>query len=67
MVADLADLAACEAICAGVDGIVHLGGQAIEADWETVLQANIVGCYNLFEAARPARASSGWSSPPPTT
>ena len=50
--ADLADLAACEAICAGVDGIVHLGGQAIEADWETVLQANIIGCYNLFEAAR---------------
>ena len=52
VVADLADLAACEAMCAGIDGIVHLGGQAIEADWETVLQANIVGCYNLFEAAR---------------
>ena len=52
MVADLADLAACEAICAGVDGIVHLGGQAVEADWDTVLQANIIGCYNLFEAAR---------------
>ena len=52
MVADLGDLAACEAICAGVDGIVHLGGQAVEADWDTVLQANIIGCYNLFEAAR---------------
>ena len=52
VVADLADLTACEAMCAGIDGIVHLGGQAIEADWETVLQANIVGCYNLFEAAR---------------
>jgi uronate dehydrogenase len=52
IVADLGDLAACEAACAGVDGIVHLGGQAIEADWETVLQSNIVGCYNLFEAAR---------------
>jgi uronate dehydrogenase len=52
VVADLADLAACEAICADIDGIVHLGGQAVEADWETVLQANIVGCYNLFEAAR---------------
>lgn len=50
--ADLADMAACEAICSGIDGIVHLGGQAVEADWETVLQANIVGCYNLFEAAR---------------
>jgi uronate dehydrogenase len=52
MLADLADLAACEAICEGVDGIIHLGGQGVEADWETVLQANIVGCYNLFEAAR---------------
>jgi uronate dehydrogenase len=52
VVADLADLSACEALCAGIDGIVHLGGQAIEADWATVLQANIVGCYNLFEAAR---------------
>ncbi len=52
MAADLADMAACEAICAGVDGIVHLGGQSIEADWDTVLQANIIGCYNLFEAAR---------------
>ncbi len=52
MNADLADLAACEAMCDGVDGIIHLGGQAIEADWDTVLQANIVGCYNLFEAAR---------------
>ena len=52
MRADLADLAACERLCDGVDGIVHLGGQAVEADWEQVLQANIIGCYNLFEAAR---------------
>ena len=52
VVADLADMAACEAICQGVDGIVHLGGQSVEADWDMVLQANIVGCYNLYEAAR---------------
>lgn len=50
--ADLADLAACESMCEGVDGIVHLGGQPVEAGWDAVLQANIVGCYNLFEAAR---------------
>ena len=50
--ADLADLAACERICAGIEGIVHLGGQSVEADWDTILQANIVGCYNLLEAAR---------------
>ena len=52
VLADLADLAACERMCEGIDGIVHLGGQSLEADWETVLQANIAGCYNLFEAAR---------------
>jgi uronate dehydrogenase len=50
--ADLTDLAACERICAGMEGVVHLGGQPVEADWDTVLQANIVGGYNLFEAAR---------------
>ena len=49
--ADLADLAAVEKIVAGVDGIVHLGGYSIEGPWETILNANIIGCYNLFEAA----------------
>jgi uronate dehydrogenase len=50
--ADLADLAAVEKVVDGVDGIVHLGGHSIEGSWETILSANIVGCYNLFEAAR---------------
>jgi uronate dehydrogenase len=50
-VADLADLAAVNDIVAGVDGIVHLGGYSIEGPWETILNANIIGCYNLFEAA----------------
>jgi uronate dehydrogenase len=53
--ADLADLAAVEKIVDGVDGIVHLGGYSIEGPWETILSANIVGCYNLFEAARRKR------------
>jgi uronate dehydrogenase len=50
--ADLADLGEFEAAVAGVDGIVHLGGFSVEGPWETILSANIVGCYNLFEAAR---------------
>lgn len=50
--ADLADAAAIETLCAGVDGIVHLGGFSVEGPWETILNANIIGCYNLFEAAR---------------
>lgn len=36
----------------GVDGIVHLGAFSVEGNWDTILNANIVGTYNLFEAAR---------------
>lgn len=50
--ADLADLAQVEAAVDGVEGIIHLGGFSIEGPWETILNANIIGCYNLFEAAR---------------
>lgn len=52
--ADLAKPEEVERACEGVDGIIHLGGQSGEAPWETILEANIVGCYNLFEAARKA-------------
>lgn len=51
MAADLSHLAEVESIVAGVEGIVHLGGFSLEAPWQTILNANIVGCYNLFEAA----------------
>ncbi|MHC2257552.1 uronate dehydrogenase [Bradyrhizobium embrapense] len=50
--ADLADLAEVEAICEGVDGILHFGGYSVEGSWDAILQANIIGTYNLFEAAR---------------
>jgi uronate dehydrogenase len=50
--ADLASMAQVDTAVAGVDGIVHLGGFSVEGPWDTILQANIVGCYNLFEAAR---------------
>jgi uronate dehydrogenase len=36
----------------GIDGIVHMGGVSVERPWEEVLQSNIVGGHNLFEAAR---------------
>src|SRR5215813_12424357 len=49
--ADLADYEQVKAITAGIDGIVHLGGHSIEAPWDTIHKSNIVGCYNLFEAA----------------
>ncbi len=50
--AELADLASVERACEGIDGIVHLGGYSVEGPWKTILQSNIIGCYNLFEAAR---------------
>jgi len=49
--ADLADYEQVKAITAGIDGIGPLGGHSIEAPWDTIHKANIVGCYNLFEAA----------------
>ena len=45
-------MADCLRITKGVDAIVHLGGYSVEGPWEAILQANIIGCYNVFEAAR---------------
>jgi len=50
--AELTDLSSVETACEGVDGIVHLGGFSVEGPWDVILQSNIIGCYNLFEAAR---------------
>ena len=36
----------------GVDAFVHLGGYSVEGAWDDILNANIIGCYNAFEAAR---------------
>jgi uronate dehydrogenase len=48
--ADISKMAETEKIVAGVDAIVHLGGFSVEGPWETIHSANIVGCYNIFEA-----------------
>ncbi|MEO8526398.1 MAG: NAD(P)-dependent oxidoreductase [Caldimonas sp.] len=52
VVAPLQDAAAVHALVAGVDAIVHLGGISTEGPFEPILQANIVGLWNLYEAAR---------------
>ena len=52
MPADVTNAAAMEKICEGVDGVVHLGGMAVENNWDVILNSNIIGVYNLFEAAR---------------
>jgi uronate dehydrogenase len=51
---ELSDMAAVERMVEGVDGIVHLGGNSGEGPWPVILQSNIVGLYNVFEAARRA-------------
>ena len=43
------------ALLADVDAVVHLGGISVEGPFEPILQANIVGTYNLYEAARKQR------------
>lgn len=52
VLADLANAAEVDAMVAGCDAIVHLGGISVEAPFEAILQANILGVYHLYEAAR---------------
>ncbi|HWI39130.1 MAG TPA: NAD(P)-dependent oxidoreductase [Burkholderiales bacterium] len=50
--ADVSKMADAMRITKGVDAVVHLGGYSVEGPWESIVQANIIGCYNVFEAAR---------------
>ena len=52
VLADLADASAVDVMVSGVDAIVHLGGISVEGPFAPILQANILGLYNLYEAAR---------------
>lgn len=49
---DLSDKDAVHEMVEGCDGIVHMGGQSVEAPWETIRSSNIDGMVNLYEAAR---------------
>jgi len=50
--ADISKMSDALKITKGVDAVIHLGGYSVEGPWEGILNANIVGCYNMFEAAR---------------
>ncbi len=50
--ADISKMSDALRITRGVDAVVHLGGYSVEGPWEGILNANIIGCYNVFEAAR---------------
>jgi len=52
VVAALEDAAAVDRVVAGCDAIVHLGGISTEGPFAPIVQANIVGVWNLYEAAR---------------
>ena len=52
MPCDLGDFDAMLALLDGVDSVVHLGGMSIDGPFEPILNANIRGVYNLYEAAR---------------
>ncbi|MGJ7494221.1 NAD-dependent epimerase/dehydratase family protein [Variovorax sp. RT4R15] len=49
---NLADKQAVDALVAGCDAIVHLGGVSVERPFEEILEANIRGVFHVYEAAR---------------
>ncbi len=53
--ADIADLAAIEPAFRDIDVVVHLAAAAGGGEpWESILHQNLVGAYNVLEAARRA-------------
>lgn len=51
---DLADKPAVLALTEGVDAVLHFGGISVEDRFEPIMQANILGLYNLYEAVHKA-------------
>lgn len=49
---DLADAPSVDELMKGVDGVIHLGGISLEKPFDLIVEGNIVGLYNLYEAAR---------------
>ncbi len=49
---DLGDFDAVMDLVKNMDGIIHLGGQSQESTFERILNDNIKGTYNIYEAAR---------------
>lgn len=55
MAGDIGDLAAMERACAEVDAVAHMAADPrVEAPWDDILQANVIGTYSVFEAAKRA-------------
>lgn len=52
VICDLSDMDAVMELTRDVDAVVHLGGVSSENTFESILQANILGFYNLYESCR---------------
>ena len=48
---DLADAKAVARLLDGVDAVVHFAGYPREADWQTLVPANLIASVNMWEAA----------------
>lgn len=57
--ADITDSETIQEHVAGHDAVVHLAAAVdLSSDWETILQANIVGTYNVLQAAAAAEVET---------
>ncbi len=52
VIAPLEDAGAMLGLLRDVDAVIHMGGVSTEQPWDGILAGNIVGAYNLYEAAR---------------
>ena len=50
--ADISDLEAIKPVFLNKEIVVHLSADSSGGDWNKLLNANIVGTYNVYEAAR---------------
>src|SRR4051812_2320752 len=76
MVADVADQAPVREAVRGVDIVVHLAAHPVEAEVSVLVGPNVVGLYNVMNAAREERVArvvlassvmvvAGRKAPPP--
>ncbi len=49
---DLRDFQSVRSATKDIEIVFHFGGLSLEADWGAILDVNIVGSYNVLEAAR---------------
>ena len=49
---ELSDRVAVAGLVEGCDGVVHLGGRRNDGPWDDILDSNIRGVFNLYEACR---------------